>query len=217
MSKPERFGSLPTVEQLIAALRKGQKPRDSWREQVATWCLRVEFVCGIAILITGIAAKWFGMPHALVQDVFSILVILAVLACAGLVLLAVFEMLPVIFKSGAVYANGLDQRIAAECSVSDMLQLVPARERAWLADRIEMESRFVSRRLSIGSIVMGVASIAFGLYGKNIGVTIDMGHVLVFVVAWVIGTSIGLFTLYSVVDRLDRIAYILKNVEKHGP
>ena len=219
MNQAERFEVAPTVEQLMVEIEKDAKKSQSIVEKVALWCFRA--MIGFASLAVAIAVidKLNALPPELFKLVFSMVVAAIVIFFLLMCILICCMAIPLLSKTSAVYGRGLDERIRVERELTDKLRLIPAKELNRLADRVELESTLVMRRVGLGSVVVAVGAFVIGLSNKNWGtlnLPLPMDRGLVFVAAFVIGSSIGMLMLYTVSNRLDRVAHLLKDVAKSG-
>jgi len=124
-----------------------------------------------------------------------------------------------LFNSNETSTGGVDERIAVERRLADRLHGLNKKKLASLADRVQLESTLVVRRIGIGALAITVLTFVSGIFSKSAGVqpaSIFQNREVTFVAAGVLAASFAMTMLYTIVDRLDRVAFVLKSVANQG-
>jgi hypothetical protein len=215
------FESIPTVNQLFLVIRHANKKKRRGLEKAGLFFLWGEIAMAGIILVLGLV--YYGLkPSLLRSDIayvagwaFGALIFFSVLAFACNMWLVVGGLI----NSNETSTGGVDERIAVEKKLADRLRGLNKKKLASLADRVQLESSLVVRRIGIGALAITVLTFVSGVFSKSASTpppSIFQNREAIFTILGVLAASLAMAVLYTIVDRLDRVAFVLKSVANQG-
>ena len=214
------FNSTPTLNQLFIAIRNANKKERRGLERMVVFFFWAELTAALAIFVLGIANQFVtsfkGTIAYIAGWAFGALILFSVLALACNVWLIVGGLIK---KKGEAFTGGVDERIAVERKLADRLRGLNKKKLSSLADRVQLESSLVVRRIGIGALAITVFTFVSGVFSKSASAKPDsilQNREAMLMMAGVLAASVAMTMLYTIVDRLDRIAFVLRSVADQG-
>jgi hypothetical protein len=213
----EKFRKMPTIEELFDALKEGGGKRNL-PTKLTDSCFILEIVGCVVLAVTLLLFYLGWIEKDVARPIAYFLEAMVWVFWIASVLVMALWAVSVICRPAKAYARSLQERIARERALDSRLHALPASTLLKLSRRLDLEARIVFRRMGLAGVLIAGTTLAISLGKVNfsaLGFSTTFGALLPFIVAFTTGGVVAALILLGVLEKLDRVTFVLQQAAEH--